>query len=330
MTGQWDEQVTGMSCEAPCTMTLPPIPLNTPATLRYPPAITSVCTNFGDQIYRYATTISVDPVVVTELALLPVSVGAMTGRQPAVTSEVDFRCHMDLAALLFLPVTSARNDPSIAQTAHVVLKSVWAVQICSAEILQALGKLEDLTSVVKTMLTFTSGDSSSECAVENGCYHDFGPCWLPGEHSFRPLSEVFAPATETSACPIALLPGPSDGPEIAQPPGATDPNTPLPFRTTADGQGSVITFTTQTTSSGQIIPIPIPVPLPTPPPGGPPGGGPPSLPVPPKPRLCLVFCGGGIKLPGWKLDLSCRGPLCKNIGPRRGCLGGLCDLSTLR
>ena len=176
------------------------------------------------------------------------------------------------------------------------------------------------------MLTLTSGDSSSECAVDNGCNHDFGPCWLPGEKSFRPLSEVFAPATETSACPIALLPGPSDGPEIAQPPGTTDPNTPLPLQTTTDGRGSVITFTTQTTSSGQIIPIPIPVPLPTPPPGGPPGGGPPKLPGPPKPRLCLVFCGGGVKIPKWKLDLSCRGPLCKNIGPRRGCLGGLCDL----
>ena len=90
MTGQWDEQVMQMSCEAPCTMTLPPIPLNIPATLRYPPAITSVCTNVGGQIYRYATTVSVDSIVITELALLPVSVGAMTGRQPAVTSEVDF------------------------------------------------------------------------------------------------------------------------------------------------------------------------------------------------------------------------------------------------
>ena len=134
----------------------------------------------------------------------------------------------------------------------------------------------------RPILTFqNSGDSSSECAINNGCNHDFGPCWLPGEHSFRPLSEVFAPATDTSACPIALLPGPSDGPEIAQPPDTTDPNTPLPLQTTTDGQGSVITFTTQTTSSGQIIPIPIPFPLPTPPPGGPPGGGPPKLPVPP-------------------------------------------------
>jgi hypothetical protein len=48
-------------------------------------------------------------------------------------------------------------------------------------------------------------------------------------------------------------------------------------------------------------------------------------PVPPKPRLCLIFCGGGLKLPKWKLDFGCRGPLCKNVGPRRGCLG-ICDL----
>lgn len=148
------------------------------------------------------------------------------------------------------------------------------------------------------MLTLNSGTGSSECAIANGCNHDFGPCWLPGENSFRPLSEVFAPATETSACPIALLPGPSDGTEIAQPPDTTDSVLPPPEQTSTDGQT-----------------VPVPIPVPTPRPGGPP--------KPPKPRLC--FLCGKIKLPKWKLDLSCRGPLCKHIGPRRGCLG-ICDL----
>ena len=175
------------------------------------------------------------------------------------------------------------------------------------------------------MLTLDSGTGSSECVIANGCDQDYGACWLPGQSSFRPLSEVFAPATDTSACPIALLPGPSDGPEVAQPPDTTDPSTPLPMQTSTDGRGSLITFTASTTSSGQIIPIPIPVPLPTKPPGGPPGPGPAKPPGPPRPRLCLVFCGGGFMLPGWTLDLSCRGPLCKSVGPRRGCLG-ICDL----
>jgi hypothetical protein len=190
---------------------------------------------------------------------------------------------------------------------NVVLKSRWVVRICSAVTLQGHGKIHGPTYVEDTRLTLRDiGTSSSECVIASGCNRDFGACWLPGEQSFRPLSEVFPSATDTSACPTALLPGPSDGPEIAQPPGTTDPAPPPG----------------QTSSSGMTIPPLIPVQ--TPPPGGPPDpSGPPTLPNIPRPRLCLILCD--TKLPKWKIDLSCRGPLCKHIGPRRGC-SGVCDL----
>ena len=146
------------------------------------------------------------------------------------------------------------------------------------------------------------------------------------------MSELFPAATDTFACPLALLLGPSDGPEIAQPPDPTDPSTLPPLQTSTDGQDSIIPPPGQTSSDGQTLPPPVPgqTPPPDSPPGppGPPGGPPrppsgPKGPKFPKPRICFIFCKH--KLPKWKINLGCRGPICKHIGPRRGCLG-ICDL----
>jgi hypothetical protein len=54
----------------------------------------------------------------------------------------------------------------------------------------------------------------------------------------------------------------------------------------------------------------------------PPPGGIIPPPFPNIPRLCIL-CPLNIRPPKWSIDLHCRGPLCKHIGPRGG---GLCKI----
>lgn len=88
-TVAWRNSASMLSCKPPCTLTLPPIPLNTPAVLEYPAITTSICTNVGSLIYTYLTTISVSAATISELELKPVPVSSMTSGQPAVTSAAD-------------------------------------------------------------------------------------------------------------------------------------------------------------------------------------------------------------------------------------------------
>jgi hypothetical protein len=90
-TGEWRESALLMSCKAPCTLNLPPISLEPSAVLQYSAVTASICTHVGNQIYRFATTVSVDPVTITELTLDPVAVGTMTAGQPAMTGEAGFQ-----------------------------------------------------------------------------------------------------------------------------------------------------------------------------------------------------------------------------------------------
>lgn len=88
MTGQWREAATGVQCKPPCTLTLPPLSFDKPATLQYPPITTSVCKELNGIIYTYATTISIPSAVVTELGLQPIAVGSMSSGAPDKTMKV--------------------------------------------------------------------------------------------------------------------------------------------------------------------------------------------------------------------------------------------------
>lgn len=88
MTGQWREAATGVQCRPPCTLTLPPLSFDKPATLQYPPITTSVCKELNGIIYTYATTIPIPSAVVTELGLQPIAVGSMSSGAPDKTMKV--------------------------------------------------------------------------------------------------------------------------------------------------------------------------------------------------------------------------------------------------
>jgi hypothetical protein len=102
-TGEWRESALLMSCKAPCTLNLPPISLEPSAVLQYSAVTGSICTHVGNQIYRFATTVSVDPVTITELTLDPVSVGTMTAGQPAVTGEAGFQYPAGVCSMALPP-----------------------------------------------------------------------------------------------------------------------------------------------------------------------------------------------------------------------------------
>jgi hypothetical protein len=74
MTVFWRHSAQSLECKPPCQLTLPPIPLDKPATLIYPYITKSVCTKLGGVVYRYGSTISVSPVTIEALELRPTSV----------------------------------------------------------------------------------------------------------------------------------------------------------------------------------------------------------------------------------------------------------------
>lgn len=79
MTMFWRHSAMSLECKAPCQMTLPPIPLDKPATLTYPYVTKSVCTKLGGVVYRYVSTISATPVTIEALELKPISVKPLFG-----------------------------------------------------------------------------------------------------------------------------------------------------------------------------------------------------------------------------------------------------------
>jgi hypothetical protein len=79
MTVFWRHSAQSLECKPPCKLTLPPIPLDKPATLFYPYVTKSVCTKLGGVVYRYVSTISVTPVTIEALELKPLSVEPMLG-----------------------------------------------------------------------------------------------------------------------------------------------------------------------------------------------------------------------------------------------------------
>jgi hypothetical protein len=79
MTVFWRHSAQSLECKPPCQLTLPPIPLDKPATLIYPHITKSVCTKLGGVVYRYVSTIPVSPVTIEALELKPIPVLPMLG-----------------------------------------------------------------------------------------------------------------------------------------------------------------------------------------------------------------------------------------------------------
>jgi hypothetical protein len=152
-TGEWRESALLMSCKAPCTLNLPPISLEPSAVLQYSAVTASICTHVGNQIYRFATTVSVDPVTITELTLDPVAVGTMTAGQLATTGEAGFQYPAGRVAWHFLLVSFAQGGLRIVLMAHAVLKLSWAAQICNAVALKELSEFHGISTQKRT-LTF--------------------------------------------------------------------------------------------------------------------------------------------------------------------------------
>jgi hypothetical protein len=91
LTMLWRHSARSLHCKQPCQLTLPPIPLNEPATFYYPYITRSVCTKLGDVVYQYNSTISVSPVTIEALELKPLSVVSIFGGLLSTTAAAEPR-----------------------------------------------------------------------------------------------------------------------------------------------------------------------------------------------------------------------------------------------
>lgn len=84
-TGDWEEAATSASCKPPCTLTLPALSFDKPATLSYPDVTSSVCIVMSGVMYSYVTAVKIAPVTVTEMSLKPLPVPSMISGAPSAT-----------------------------------------------------------------------------------------------------------------------------------------------------------------------------------------------------------------------------------------------------
>jgi len=74
----WKNATPAVACNLPCTLVLPPFPLETPATITWPEYTTSLLSSSEGSIYTKTTTIHVPPFVITEIPFWAVTVASMT------------------------------------------------------------------------------------------------------------------------------------------------------------------------------------------------------------------------------------------------------------
>ncbi|KAM5500013.1 putative chitinase [Microsporum canis] len=70
----WENSTHVVACEPPCTMVLPPFPIETPVTVNWPAYTTSVLSSSAGTTYTKTTVINIPPFVVTEIPVWPVTV----------------------------------------------------------------------------------------------------------------------------------------------------------------------------------------------------------------------------------------------------------------
>ncbi|PYI12290.1 glycoside hydrolase [Aspergillus sclerotiicarbonarius CBS 121057] len=148
----WTNASHEISCNPPCTMVLPPYPLETGVTINWPPITTSFASSSDGQTLTKTTTITVPPFHITAIPFWPITVPGSSVNQAYISP---LQSITPPAMVITLPGTEAEFP--LYHTNYSALVTPSATTTTTTGNATAIGGATDDSSVVTTPAAIQTG-----------------------------------------------------------------------------------------------------------------------------------------------------------------------------